>query len=110
MKFKVGKFKVRITAKKDGGIVIEIELGNIGGHTFIGCAHLLKPYAIVPAQGFAHRESHQARAIALVSIPLIAQLIELGFGYRGEPTAEVIAILISAQLNDIRYPIIIRIN
>jgi hypothetical protein len=50
-------------------------------------------------QGFADGEASKSGTVALFSIPLIAELVELGFGDGGEPAAKAVAILKAAQLD-----------
>ena len=87
--------------------MIEIEFAYITRHGFIVRSHLLKPDSIVLPQCFTRREPHESRTIALLGVPLIAQLIKLCFGYCGEPPLKGVAILVRAQLNDIRNAIVI---
>ena len=59
--------------------MVEIKTGNVGRDCLITRAHSLKPHAVMAAQRFPHREPHQARAVPLIEIPLIADLIKLNF-------------------------------
>ena len=91
-------------------IVIQIEFRYVRGDSFVARSHLLEPGAIVMAQGFAHGKAGKAGAIALLRIPLIAELVELIFGDRGKPATKIVAILISAQFLDIRDAVVVGID
>src|SRR6185436_15816758 len=91
-------------------IVIEVELADVRGYGFIAGTHLLKPRPIVKAERFTQRESRQSGTITLLVLPLIADSIELGFRDRREPASEAVAILIGAQLFNIRNAVVVRID
>src|SRR5436853_7662767 len=76
-----------------GRIGIEIEAGHIRRYSFVARAHLLKPEAIVTPQRFANCEAGQSGAIALLDLPLIAQLIELHLTDCREPPTNIDALL-----------------
>src|SRR6202008_1509624 len=91
-------------------VVVQVETLNIRRHSLVSRPHLLKPDTIVMPQCFAHCEARQSGTIALFHIPLIAELIELRFGNRRKPAAKAVAILKGAQLNNIRYSVVIGIE
>ena len=70
----------------------------------------MQPWPIVMAQRFAHREANQPGTVALVSIPLITQLVELHFGDRRKPASKVFSIFKSVQLGYIGYAIVVVIQ
>src|SRR5215510_12392924 len=88
-------------------IVVEIKFTHIRRHGFVTGPHLLKPDSVVATQRFTNRKARQTSAIALVGVPLIAQLVELDFSDGGKPASKTVAILIGAQLYDIRYSVVI---
>src|SRR5437764_1028687 len=53
---------------------------------------------VARAQGLAPGEAHEAGAVALVCVPLLARLVELLLGYRGGPGAEALAVAEGVQL------------
>jgi hypothetical protein len=61
-------------------------------------------------QGFAYGEARQSGTVALFSIPLFTQLIELRFRDRCEPPAKAVAILKAAQLDNIRDTVVIGVE
>src|SRR5712692_4147402 len=91
-------------------IVIQIEAGDVGRDRLVTLAHLLKPGTVVTTQRFAHRKTDQPGTIALIDIPLIAQLIELHLGYAREPAAKTLAILKRAQLGHVRNAVVVSVD
>src|SRR5260370_35174727 len=91
-------------------IVIEVEAGDIRRHSFVARAHLLKPKAIVTPQRFTNCEAHQSRPVALLDLPLIAQLIELHLRDCREPATEVVAIPKRAEFDSVGDAVVIRVN
>ena len=61
-------------------VVIQIEAGHIRRDRLVTRAHFLKPVTVVTTQRFAHRKPDQSGTIALIDIPLLAQLVELQLG------------------------------
>src|SRR5713101_5984027 len=91
-------------------VVVQIETGNIRRDRLVTLAHLLKPGTVVTAQRFAHRKTDPAGTIALIDIPLIAQLIKLHLGNRRKPAAKTLAVLKGAQLGHVRNAVVVRID
>src|SRR5262245_11938295 len=91
-------------------IVVEIKFTHIRRHGFVTGPHLLKPDSVVATQRFTDRKARQTSAVALVGVPLIAQLIELDFSDSGKPASKTVAILIGAQLFNVRDAIVVGIN
>src|SRR5256885_1348813 len=91
-------------------VMVQIEAGHIRCDRFVIRAHLLKPGAAVAAPRFAPCKTPQAGAIALIDIPLLAQLVKLQLGYAGEPAAKTFAVLKRAQLGCVRNAIVVRID
>src|SRR5438132_13864747 len=91
-------------------IVIEIEAGHIRRYSFVARAHLLKPRAIVTAQRFTNCEAGESGAIALLDLPLIAQLIELHLSDCREPATEVVPILKRVQFDSVGDAVVIRVD
>jgi hypothetical protein len=61
----------------------------------------------VTPQGLTHGKSRQARAIALLGVPLIAQLVKLNLGDGSKPATEAIAILVGAELFSVGDAVIV---
>jgi len=91
-------------------IVIEIEAGNIRRYSFVAWAHLLKPEAIVTPQRFPNCEAGQSGTIALLDLPLIAQLIELHLSDCREPPTKVVTILKRVQFDSVGDAVVIRVD
>src|SRR5262245_21035923 len=91
-------------------IVVQVELAHIGRDGFIAGPHLLKPDPVVMAEGLTHGKAGQAGTVALPSIPLIAQAIELQFGNGRKPPAETVAILVSAQLFNVGDAVVVGVD
>ena len=89
---------------------IQIEGGNIRRYSFVAWAHLLKPEAIVTSQRFPNCEARQSGAIALLDLPLIAQLIELHLSDCREPPTEVVTILKRMQFDSVGDAVVIRVD
>src|SRR5262249_13409012 len=69
----------------------------------------LGPGPVVASQCFPHCESDEARAIALVGIPSIADLIKLQFSNPGEPAPETFAVIERVQFSLVGKPIPIHV-
>jgi hypothetical protein len=71
---------------------------NVRRDGVVRLAHAQEPRAVVRAQGLAPGEAHEARAVALINVPLLARLVELLLGDGCEPLAEALAVAERAQL------------
>ena len=90
--------------------MVQVKTLNVRRNRLVRWSHLLKPEPIVAPQGLAYCESRQSSTVALFGMPLFVELIELGFGNRRKPATKAVPILKAAQLDNIRYAVVIGIG